>query len=62
MFNMVFGVLLPLVTLNLLVGVNFDWTNFWFSAFEYFVLFSTMCPYLWACKFLFNKVKKLNFA
>ncbi|EPV2532108.1 hypothetical protein ACV28K_004690, partial [Vibrio alginolyticus] len=62
MFNMVFGVLLPLVALNLLVGVNFNWSNFWFSSFEYFVLFSTMFPYLWACKFLFNKVKKLNFA
>ncbi|TOQ62400.1 hypothetical protein, partial [Vibrio parahaemolyticus] len=48
MFNMVFGVLLPLVTLNLLVGVNFKWSNFWFSSFEYFVLFSTMLPYLWA--------------
>jgi hypothetical protein len=62
MFNMVFGVLLPLVTLNLLVGVNVDWSNLWFSAFEYFVLFSTIFPYLWACNFLFKKVKKLNFA
>lgn len=60
-FNLVFGVLLPLVTLNLLVGVNFEWDNFWFSAFEYFVLFSTMSPYLWACHFLFKKVKKINF-
>ncbi|HIF9075204.1 TPA: hypothetical protein ACX6NV_000013 [Photobacterium damselae] len=62
MFNMVFGVLLPLVILNLLVGVDFDWVNFWFSAFEYFILFSTMFPYLWTCRFLFNKVKQLNFA
>ncbi|MCE4937470.1 hypothetical protein [Aliivibrio fischeri] len=62
MFNMLFGVLLPLVTLNLLVGVQFEWSNFWFSSFEYFVLFLTMFPYLWAGKFLFDKVKKLNFA
>ncbi|KLV47694.1 hypothetical protein SH16_01427 [Aeromonas caviae] len=60
-YNMIFGVLLPLVTLNLLVGVKFDWSNFWFSAFEYFVLFSTMLPYLWSCKFLSDKIKKLSF-
>lgn len=61
-FNMIFGVLLPLVTLNLLVGVKFNWSGFWFSSFEYFILFSTMSPYLLACNFLLDKIKKLNFS
>ncbi|MDW1940880.1 hypothetical protein R7Q10_02560 [Vibrio sp. Vb0599] len=62
MFNMFVGVLLPLVTLNLPVGVHIEWSKSGFSLFEYIVLLSTMLPYLWVCKFLFEKVKKLNFS
>ncbi|KJF95339.1 hypothetical protein CTN03_05565 [Photobacterium angustum] len=61
-FNLSLGVILPLVTLNLLVGVNFEWSNFWFSAFEYFVLFSTMFPYIWICRYLYKKIEGLEFA
>ena len=61
-FNLSLGVVLPLITLNLLVGVDVERSNFWFSAFEYFVLFSTMFPYLWVCRYLYKKVQELEFA
>ncbi|MFM1649106.1 hypothetical protein ACJ5N2_14620 [Aeromonas salmonicida] len=61
-FNMLFGVLLPLVTLKLLVGGQFEEPDSWFSSFEYCILISTMYPYLWACCFLYDKVKKLKFS
>ncbi len=61
-FNLVAGVMLPLIILNLLIGANIEWSNFWFSSFEYFLLLVTMFPYLWVIKYLFNKVKNLDFA
>lgn len=60
-FNMLFGVLLPLIILNLFAGFQFKEYSFWFSFFEYLILLSTMYPYLWACNFLHSKVKNLNF-
>jgi hypothetical protein len=61
-FNLFFGVILPLINLNLLANTNFERIDLWFSAFEYILLFTTMFPYIWVCNYLYKKVKMLNFA
>ncbi len=61
-FNLVTGVILPLIILNMSVGKNIDWSNVWFSSFEYTLLLVTMFPYLWLSRYFFKKVKELDFA
>ncbi|WP_323969867.1 hypothetical protein [Aeromonas veronii] len=61
-FNMIFGVILPLITMELLMGERYEGSSIWFSYFEYCILISTMYPYLWACYFLYSRVKKLDFS
>ncbi|MEZ9643128.1 hypothetical protein AB4289_15420 [Vibrio cyclitrophicus] len=71
-FNLIFGVMVPLILLNLFVGVgvegsnilmsSFEGYNFWLSLFEYLLLMATMLPYFLGFIFLYSKVKKeLNF-
>jgi hypothetical protein len=55
-FNFFVGVMSPLVFLNMVVSVNFERVDFLFSAFEYLLLL-TMLPYIWACYFLYKKVR-----
>ncbi|PCK29594.1 hypothetical protein [Pseudoalteromonas piscicida] len=61
-FNLLSGVILPLILLNLSIGLDVDWSSFWVSFFEYFLLLLTMAPYIWVCRYLYQKVKSLDFA
>jgi hypothetical protein len=61
-FNLFFGVMLPLINLNLLANTNLERVDMWFSVFEYILLLITMLPYVWVCYYLYKKVKMLSFA
>lgn len=56
-FNLVFGVLIPLILQNLHKDIGISWL----SSFEYFLLFITTAPYFYVCRYLYKKIKTLSF-
>lgn len=53
----IFGIVLPM----LLINFNHDFGLEWLPFLEYVLLFTTMAPYLWICRYFYKKVSALSF-